>query len=128
MKRVVVFGTFDLIHPGHIAFLNAARKLGDELVVVVTRDARVRAEKGRAPLFNQKERLAIVQAIRSVDCAVLGEPPGKWSLLARLRPKVVAIGHDQSASKDKTTYRIVRIKRFGALHHTSSRIKKRLLV
>lgn len=128
MKRVVVFGTFDLIHPGHIAFLTAARKLGDELVVVVTRDARVRAEKGRAPLFNQKERLAIVQAIRSVDRAVLGEPPGKWSLLAKLRPSVVAVGHDQPVSKSRTTHQIVRIKRFGPLHHTSSRIKKRLLI
>ena len=134
-KRVVAFGVFDLIHPGHASFLKRARALGDELVVVVTRDTRVKLEKGRAPLFKERERLALVSAMRWVDKAVLGEPAGRWTLLARLKPAVIALGYDQTATHPDiehqiarlhTRPRIVPLTHSGPRHHASSQLKARL--
>lgn len=131
-RRVVAFGTFDLIHPGHIAFLQAARKMGGELVVVVTRDARVLQEKGRPPLFSEKERLRIVSALKDVDRAVLGDRPGSWNILRRLAPQVLAVGHDQLMPAARSqAIRLLpskpvlkRIRRFGPIRHTSRNIKR----
>lgn len=134
-KRVVAFGVFDLIHPGHAAFLKRARALGSELVVVVARDARVKRDKGRAPLFRERERLALVSAMRWVDQAVLGDAPGRWTQLKRLRPAVVALGHDQTIARPEIVRqiaalpsrpRIVPLPRVGPRHHASSQLKARL--
>jgi len=73
MRTVVVFGVFDLLHPGHLYFLREARKHGDHLTVVVTRDTRVRAEKNHTPVFTERERLEMVAALKGVDKAVLGD-------------------------------------------------------
>ena len=134
-KRVVAFGVFDLIHPGHAAFLKRARALGDELVVVVARDARVKREKGSTPLFRERERLALVSAMRWVDKAVLGDSAGRWTVLARLKPAVLALGHDQTVARPEIVRQIARLKnrpriiplpRVGPRHHASSQLKARL--
>lgn len=96
MKHVVVFGVFDLLHPGHLYFLKQARKYGDHLTVVITRDARVRHEKKHKPVFNEDERLQMVSALRIVDRAVLGDKVGEWKILKKLKPDVVCVGHDQN--------------------------------
>ena len=72
MKTVMAFGTFDVLHPGHIAYLEQAKRMGDRLVVVVARDSSVAIIKGRRPIFGEKERLEIVSSLRVVDKAVLG--------------------------------------------------------
>lgn len=135
MRHVVAFGAFDLIHPGHLAFLRSARKLGDHLTVVVTRDTRLKREKGGAPIFPEGERLQLIAELKSVDRAVLGESSGKWTLLRRLRPDIIALGHDQDVTHPKIDAqirtltpipKIVTIRRFGSHHHTSTRIKKRI--
>ena len=95
MRGVVVFGVFDLIHPGHLYFLKQAKKYGEHLTVVVTRDARAIAEKRRKPIFNGRERLQIVRAIKWVDYAILGDGVGEWRVLDRLRGNVVCVGYDQ---------------------------------
>jgi cytidyltransferase-like protein len=98
-KTVVVFGVFDLLHPGHLHFLEAAKRYGSRLVVVVTRDARVKDDKGRDPVFDEKERLLMVRALSIVDKAILGDSPGKYSVLGRVKPDIVALGHDQHVPK-----------------------------
>ena len=95
MKKVVVFGVFDLLHPGHLYFLHEARKCGDHLAVVVTRDARVMHEKKHKPVFNERERLEMVTALRMVDSAALGDRVGEWKILKKIRPDVVCVGYDQ---------------------------------
>ena len=97
MKKIVVFGVFDLLHPGHLYFLREARKEGDHLTVVVTRDVRVMHEKKRKPVFSERERLEIVAALRVVDRAVLGDRVGEWRMLKKLEPDVVCVGYDQNA-------------------------------
>jgi FAD synthetase len=98
MKTVVVFGTFDVIHPGHRFFLSRAREKGDRLVASIARDAFVRRFKNRDPVHDQSERLAHVLASGLVDDAVLSdEETGTYSILEQLRPDVVCLGHDQKA-------------------------------
>ncbi len=67
MKRVITFGTFDVFHLGHLRLLERARAHGDHLTVGVSSDALNLAKKGRAPIYPQHERKAIVAALRCVD-------------------------------------------------------------
>ena len=80
MVRVMASGVFDLLHSGHLHFLEEARKLGDELIVVVATDKTVR-EKKHEPITNQEMRLKMVAALRPVDLAV----PLCWYIFCRYR-------------------------------------------
>lgn len=130
MKTVLAFGTFDILHPGHVKFLTAARRHGSRLVVVVARDERVQHEKGRLPILDEDERLALVTALKPVDRAVLGDRVGEWRIVGSLKPDVIAVGYDQKlppqCQKLKRKTKIIRLPRFAAHRHKSSLIKKRI--
>ncbi len=99
MKRVMAFGSFDILHLGHLLYLKKARMLGDFLIVVVARDKSIESMKGRAPIMNEKARLALISSLRIVDLAVLGEKlPGqasRYEVLRKYKPDVIALGYDQ---------------------------------
>jgi FAD synthetase len=96
MKRVLVFGTFDILHPGHASFLRQARRHGDFLMAAVARDGFVASFKGRPPRHNETERKRALRASGLVDAAYLGDrTPGSYAILRRLAPDVVCLGHDQ---------------------------------
>ncbi|MFH1234743.1 MAG: adenylyltransferase/cytidyltransferase family protein [Candidatus Diapherotrites archaeon] len=98
--KVLAFGAFDLLHPGHLFYLKKAKKLGSELVVVVARDKTIEAEKGHAPVQSEKERLQIVNALKPVDRAILGEKgENRLSVIAKEMPEVIALGHDHKIKK-----------------------------
>ncbi|TAL20672.1 FAD synthase [Patescibacteria group bacterium] len=125
--RVVAFGVFDLLHPGHLRFLEQARKLGTELVVVVTRDARARREKGRAPVLSEMERLSMVRALKCVDRAILGDKPGVNLILRRLKPEMIALGHDQQIPRGLGgNWRYVRLLASLRRRYSASNIRKAL--
>ena len=67
MKKVLTFGTFDVFHVGHLSILERAASCGDSLVVGVSTDELNMSKKGRAPVYTQKERLAIVEALKCVS-------------------------------------------------------------
>ncbi len=94
--KVMAFGCFDLLHPGHLFYLKKAKSLGSELTVVVARDKTIEREKGHSPLLGEKERLALVRALKPVDRALLGakDPEKKFSVLQKEAPGVIALGHD----------------------------------
>lgn len=97
-RRVLSCGTFDHLHPGHDAFLRQARELGEELFVVVARDANVERLKGRAPDQDESTRLAAVAAHAAVDDARLGYPGADFlRVVADIAPHVIALGYDQKA-------------------------------
>ncbi len=97
-KTVLVFGTFDALHPGHEYFLEKAANLGDRLVVVVARDRGVRLLKNRSPLHKELSRLHFVQSHPLVHQAVLAdEQMGSFIVVQKIRPRVICLGHDQSA-------------------------------
>ena len=88
-------GVFDLLHPGHIHYLTEAKKLGDELVVVVARDSTAGRLKHR-PIVREDQRLEMVQALKPVDRAILGNEGDIFDILTDLRPDTIALGFDQA--------------------------------
>lgn len=72
-RTVITFGTFDVFHVGHVRVLRRAAELGDRLVVGVSADALNIAKKGRAPVFNQDERLEIIESLAVVDAVFIEE-------------------------------------------------------
>jgi FAD synthetase len=95
-KVVLASGVFDVIHPGHLAFLEAARKHGDRLVVVVTSDEQAAREK-RPPRHSAADRTRLVSALDPVDEAFVGlEPYDLAGTVRRAGAAVIALGHDQT--------------------------------
>ena len=95
MKKVLVFGTFDLLHPGHLYFLEQARRHGNKLVVVVTRDEVVKKLKRKKPALSERDRVAMEGALRMVDDVLLGDRLGECKVVLREKPDVIVYGHDQ---------------------------------
>ncbi len=100
MVRVVATGVFSIIHPGHIIFLEEARKLGDELVVIVARDKTVGLKKG-SQYIPEEQRLHVVSALKMVDKAVLGDEEDIYKPVEELKPDVIALGSDQEFDEEK---------------------------
>jgi FAD synthetase len=102
-KRPVVVmatGVFDILHTGHIFFLTEARKLGDELVVVVARDATAKRLK-REPIVPELLRLELVRGLKPVDRAVLGDVGDQYRVVEEIKPDIIALGHDQVHDEEK---------------------------
>ena len=94
MVRVIATGVFSIIHPGHIMFLEEARKLGDELIVVLARDNIVGLTKG-SRYIPEKQRLHVVSALKMVDKAILGDKEDIYKPIMELKPDIIALGKDQ---------------------------------
>jgi FAD synthetase len=97
VKRIVATGTFDLLHPGHLYYLEQSRRLGDELHVIVARDVNVK-HKPR-PIIPEAQRLRMVQGLRAVDHARLGDVADMFQPIREIRPAVITIGYDQHFSE-----------------------------
>jgi len=97
MNKVLVFGTFDLVHPGHVHFFTEAKKFGDELFVVVARDETVLKVKGKLPLHDEQERLRQIKSLDIVNKAILGNKDDKFKVIEELKPNVICIGYDQNS-------------------------------
>lgn len=97
MQRVMVFGTFDMIHEGHEHFFMQARGLADHpyLIVSIARDRSVERIKGRPPTNDEKARLALIQSHALVDEAVLGDLEGYVMHIREAKPDIIALGYDQ---------------------------------
>ncbi len=93
MTRVMATGTFDLLHPGHMLYLEKSSALGDELVVVVARDVNVK-HKPR-PIVPEDQRLMMVSALKVVDLAVLGHESDFMVPVEQLKPDIITLGYDQ---------------------------------
>ena len=93
----MVFGTFDMLHEGHLDLLRQARSLANDpyLIVSVARDVSARRVKDKAPRHTEDERLALVSACELVDEAVLGDREGYMPHIRSARPDIIALGYDQ---------------------------------
>lgn len=101
MKKIVVFGTFDPLHYGHEFLFREAKKMGDYLIVVVSRDTTISIEKQRSHHISEQKRLQAVQENPDVDEAVLGdEDPTSYALLQNLEFDILALGYDQKPSDE----------------------------
>src|SRR5438105_1814838 len=98
MTKIMVFGTFDMIHPGHDNFFMQARSLAKEayLIVSVARDGSATRARGFSPRHHESERLAMVAANPLVDKAVLGDKIGYINHILEEKPDIIALGYDQT--------------------------------
>ncbi len=94
MTRVMASGVFDIIHPGHISYLEQAKSYGDELIVVVACDATVRRSK-HEPITPEAMRARIVGSLKPVDRAIVGGEGDIFDTVRLLRPDVIVLGYDQ---------------------------------
>jgi FAD synthetase len=92
-------GVFDLLHTGHLHYLEEARKLGDELIVVVATDSTVRREK-HDPITPEEVRRELVDALKPVDKALLGKEGDMFEIVEEIKPDVIALGHDQGHDEE----------------------------
>jgi FAD synthetase len=141
MKTVLASGVFDLLHYGHIRFLEEAKNSGgsdSRLVVIIARDETVRSLKGRGPIIPEDQRRAVVEALRVVDEALLGfEDLDLDRVIQQVKPDIIAVGHDQEAIKNQVKkikkarelqIEIFTINRFGEKDlNSSSKIKSRIV-
>ncbi|MFP3950844.1 MAG: adenylyltransferase/cytidyltransferase family protein [Candidatus Bathyarchaeia archaeon] len=141
MTTVLASGVFDLLHYGHIRYLEEAKRRSGEdarLIVVVARDETVMKRKGKRPVIPENQRRALVEALEVVDEALLGYPEMDMSsVLLRIKPDIVAVGYDEEGIKRQLErikaergldLRIEQIGRFGeeALN-SSSKIKRKIV-
>ena len=139
-KVVLASGTFDLLHFGHVRFLEEAKRVGGEeakLVVIVARNSTVIDRKAERPVMSEDQRRALVEALEVVDEAILGfENFSIGKVIEKIRPDVIAVGHDQegierevrkAVTEKGLDIRVVRIGRFGKKElNSSSKIKRRI--
>jgi glycerol-3-phosphate cytidylyltransferase/FAD synthetase len=92
---VLAGGVFDIIHPGHIYTLNAAKSLGDVLVVVVATDNTAVKMKKRNPIHSQEQRQELVNSLRVVDLCLIGQEENIFKTVKHVRPQIIALGYDQ---------------------------------
>ena len=98
MRRVVAQGTFDLIHPGHIHYLEDAAAMGDELHVIVARRENVTHKQ--PPVLPNRQRRDVVAALDAVDEARVGHPSDIFAPIEDIDPDVIALGFDQHHDDD----------------------------
>lgn len=100
MTRVMASGVFDIIHTGHISYLEQAKSHGDELVVVVACDNTVRQRK-HEPITPEEMRVRIVNSLKPVDRAVLGKDGNIFETVREIDPDVIVLGFDQHFDEAK---------------------------
>jgi FAD synthetase len=141
-RRVVLAsGTFDLIHLGHVRYLEEAKKAGGrnaELIVIVARDSTVEKRKGKRTVMPEDQRRSLVESLKVVDEAILGfEGFSIDKVIEKINPDVVAVGHDQEgierevrkATEEKNfNVQVARIGRFGKKElNSSSKIMRKIV-
>ena len=94
-KIVLAGGVFDIIHPGHIHTLNAAKALGDVLVVAIATDKTAEKMKKRPPLHNQELRRELVSCLTMVDSAIVGHENDIFETVKEIKPNIIVLGYDQ---------------------------------
>ncbi|MFX1565974.1 MAG: adenylyltransferase/cytidyltransferase family protein [Promethearchaeota archaeon] len=105
-KRILIAGTFDILHPGHVFLINEAAKLG-EVIVVIARDENVLHTKGHPVIVPEKQRLFMVEALKGVAKAVLGNPGDDFiSIVEELQPDILLLGPNQDFSLEKIQNRL----------------------
>ena len=95
MKKSMAFGSFDILHEGHLHYLKEAKSYGDYLVVIVARDKNIEKFKGKKPRHNENQRLENIKKLDFVDKAVLGHKDDILEVLEEYKPNFICLGYDQ---------------------------------
>jgi len=133
MKKVMAFGSFDIVHEGHKHYLREAKSFGDYLIVIVARDENILKFKGRKPKNDENHRLNEIKKLDFVDETVLGHKDDILEVLEEFKPDVICLGYDQKTVDDgklreelkkrNLNAEIVRAKPFKEDVYKSSKLK-----
>jgi len=135
MKKIATFGVFDLIHTGHVKFLEECKKIAKDskLTVVIARDSTVIKEKGKKPVMSEKQRKHVVQSLKPVDRAILGnEGFDKLKIVEKIKPDIIVLGYDQPWEEKKIKkelekrglkIQVLRLKKYDDVSSTSIKNK-----
>lgn len=132
MKNVLIFGTFDRLHTGHLYFLKQAKKYGN-LSVVVARDKTVKEVKYKLPKQNEKQRQLAIKKTGLVKRVLLGNLKNKYSIIKKIKPDIICLGYDQKffihnlpiiIKKYKLKIEIIRLKPYKPHLYKTSIINK----
>jgi FAD synthetase len=133
MKKVMIFGTFDIFHEGHKNFFRQAREYGNYLVVVVAKDENVLKVKNKLPRNDEKERLKKIKESELADEVVLGDLVDKYKIIKKHKPKAICLGYDQKVSVSELKKKlaefglgkteIIRLKSFHPEIYKSSKLE-----
>lgn len=140
-KVVLASGTFDLLHFGHVKYLEEAKKAGGknaELIVIVARDSTVEKRKGKKTVMPEDQRRSLVESLKVVDEAILGfEDFSIDKVIEKINPDVIAVGHDQEGierevrkaiAEKKFNVQVAKIGRFGKKElNSSSKIMRKIV-
>jgi len=140
-KIVLASGTFDLLHLGHVKYLEEAKRAGGrnaELIVIVARDGTVEKRRGAKPIVPENQRRALVGSLKVVDDAILGyEDFDIEKVIQKIKPDVIALGYDRgdigqtvrNYVKEKgLKIRVVKIAKFEEEElNSSSKIKQKII-
>jgi len=138
---VLASGVFDLLHLGHVRFLEEAKRAGGkdaELIVIVARDSTVKKRKGMKPIMSEDQRRALVESLKVVDEAILGyENFNMDQVIDKIKPNIIAMGYDQkdmtksvekAITRKGLSIKIVKIDKFGEDElNSSSEIKRKII-
>lgn len=140
-KIVIASGVFDLLHLGHVRFLEDAKKSGGKnakLIVVIAKDTTAEKMKGKKPIMSEEQRKALIESLRVVDKAVLGyEGLDIGEVIEKIKPDIIALGYDQAEmefevkeylAKHKLPVSVIRIGKFGQnILDSSTKIKQKII-
>ena len=129
----MVFGTFDILHKGHLNFFKQAKKHGDILIAVVARDKNVKKIKGKNPKNKEIKRLLNIALLKIVDFAVIGNIKDPYKIIEEYKPSTICLGYDQNSYTDKLKEelkkrklrtKIIRLKAYKEHKYKSSKLRK----
>jgi len=132
MTTVMVFGSFDILHPGHLYFLKQAKTLGTNLVVVIARDSTIKEIKNITPKYNERQRVEHIRDLRIADKVMLGYETDKYEVIEEINPDIIALGYDQDSFADKLKEemekrkmnpKIIRLGAYKEEHYKSSKLR-----
>lgn len=132
----MLFGSFDIVHIGHLHVFKEAKKHGDHVTVVLARDKRIEEIKGITPVHNELERKEFLSHIDLIDEVILGDSENVYAAIEEKKPDVIVLGYDQEHFVDKLENKlkdltlnteIIRLEPFKHETHKSGKIKDYIL-
>lgn len=135
MVKVLATGVFNILHPGHVYFLEQAKGMGDELVVIVASDKM--ASKAKGTILPQEQRAHMISALKIVDEVYVGDDEDNMKLIPKIAPDIITLGFDQDINEDDigaqiaklklaVNPQVVRLKKLDGTFVSSSKILKEL--
>ena len=129
------FGTFDLLHLGHLSYLEQAKSLAPHLTVIIALD-KTKSNQKKPSIFNQHERLKLISSLKIVDKAILGNPKNHLKVIYKNKPNIIFLGYDHKVkiedlkkefSKNNYNPSIIRAKPYKKETNKSTIIKNKIL-